>query len=63
MEQANIRDAKFLIVDDELSNVRVLERMLEKWECFHVEITTNPHEVAVLFNVWCELIVEKVNVS
>ena len=35
MEQTSIRNAKFLIVDDELSNVRLLERMLEEWECFH----------------------------
>ena len=50
MQQANIQNAKFLIVDDELANVRVLARMLEEWECYHVKSTTKPHEAAALFN-------------
>ena len=49
MEQGMLEDAKFLIVDDELANVRILERMLEGWGCLHVRSTTNPHEAVPLF--------------
>ena len=47
--RVNIKDARFLIVDDELANVRVLERMLEEWGCQHIKGTTNPHQAAPLF--------------
>ncbi len=50
MERANIKEARFLIVDDESVNVLVLERMLEDWDCPHVQSTTNPHEAVVLFS-------------
>jgi len=50
MSQANIKDAKFLIVDDELANVRILERMLQGWGCLHVRSTTNSREALPLFS-------------
>ncbi len=49
MEQMNLKDARFLIVDDELANVRVLERMLKDWGCLNVRGTTDPREAAALF--------------
>ncbi|HEY0074044.1 MAG TPA: HD domain-containing phosphohydrolase [Abditibacteriaceae bacterium] len=52
MEQTNIKDARFLIVDDELANVRVLERMLEGWGCLNVTGTTNPYEAPTLFGAF-----------
>ena len=50
MERAMLTDARFLIVDDELANVCVLESMLEDWGCPHVQSTTNPHEAVGLFS-------------
>jgi signal transduction histidine kinase len=57
--QANLRDerlkderlkaARFLIVDDELANVRVLELMLEQWDCHQVRSTTDARQTLDLF--------------
>ncbi len=44
-----IKNAKFLIVDDELANLRLLERTLERWGYFNVESTTDPEEAITLF--------------
>ncbi len=44
MDEKSFQAAKFLIVDDELANVRVLEQLLEEWGCFNVESTTDPCE-------------------
>lgn len=52
--QANLPDgifktARFLIVDDEISNVRVLEHMLEDWGCRQVRSTLDSRQTADLF--------------
>jgi len=44
-----IQNAKFLAVDDELANLRLLERTLEKWGYTNVWSTTDPREAAALF--------------
>src|SRR5688500_6592176 len=44
-----IHNAKFLVVDDELANVRLLERTLERWGYFNVESTIDPYEGLSLF--------------
>jgi putative two-component system response regulator len=49
MFNINVKNAKFLIVDDELTNVIVLERMLEEWGCYQVQSTTDPHQAVELF--------------
>ena len=40
--------AKILIVDDEVTNVRLLERILQKADYARIRSTTNPHEVEAL---------------
>lgn len=45
-----LQSAKFLIVDDELSNIRVLEKMLEQWHCTNVASSTDPREAVPLYN-------------
>jgi putative two-component system response regulator len=37
--------ARILVVDDQLPNVTLLERMLEQWGYAHVTVTTQSHEV------------------
>jgi len=44
-----IQNARFLVVDDELANLRLLERTLEKWGYANVWSTTDAREAAVLF--------------
>jgi putative two-component system response regulator len=44
------RTARFLIVDDELSQLRLLELTLEKWGYFNVYSTTDSREVVTLFD-------------
>jgi putative two-component system response regulator len=44
-----IKTAKFLIVDDDLSTVRLLECSLERWGCFNVESTTDSKQALPLF--------------
>lgn len=41
--------ARILVVDDEPSNVLLLEQMLEDWGYYHVITTTNPHEALSLY--------------
>jgi putative two-component system response regulator len=45
-----LQNSKYLIVDDEISNVRLLEQMLGKWGCKRIKSTTNPREAVALFN-------------
>ena len=45
-----IQNAKFLVVDDELSILRLLELTLEKWGFGNVWSTTDSREVTALFN-------------
>lgn len=47
--EARLQSARFLIVDDELANIRVLEKIFEKWGCFNVESTLNPRDTATLY--------------
>lgn len=44
-----IHHAKILIVDDELANVRLLEKILEREGYLNVSMTTDPRDVANLF--------------
>lgn len=44
------RSARFLLVDDELSQLRLLEITLEKWGYFNVYSTTDSREVVALFD-------------
>lgn len=44
-----LQATKFLAVDDELSNIRILEKMFAKWECFNVMTTTKSTEALPLF--------------
>ena len=45
-----LKTARFLIVDDELPNLRVLERMLGQWGCCHVWSTTDARETLALYH-------------
>ena len=45
-----IQNARFLVIDDELANLRLLERTLEKWGYINVWSTTDPTEAATLFS-------------
>src|SRR5688500_3981560 len=49
MHEKSLQAAKFLIVDDEPANVRVLEQMLDACECPNVAGTTMPGEVLGLY--------------
>jgi putative two-component system response regulator len=49
MEQQAYQHAKFLIVDDELANIRLLEHLLDEWGCHNIESTTNPLQALPLF--------------
>ncbi|MBV9868173.1 MAG: response regulator [Abitibacteriaceae bacterium] len=49
----NLAGAKFLIVDDELVNIRVLERLLEEQNCLQVRSTTDPCEALPLYLEFC----------
>ncbi|MDQ3815657.1 MAG: response regulator [Armatimonadota bacterium] len=49
MEQETFQNARYLIVDDEVANIRLLEQNLEQWKCFNVESTTDPREVISLY--------------
>ena len=44
-----LNQAKLLIIDDEPSNVRLLERVVEKFGCPTVRSTTDPREALALF--------------
>lgn len=44
-----IQAAKILIIDDELSNVRLLERILKRANCQNVVSTTDPREALAYF--------------
>jgi len=52
MNEQSFQSARFLIVDDELANIRVLEQMLEEWSCFNVESTLNPRETLALYSTF-----------
>src|SRR5450759_3410061 len=49
MDPVSIEAARFLIVDDEIANVSLLEQMLEEWGCFNVVGTTDPRQALALF--------------
>lgn len=51
MHEKRFQAAKFLIVDDEWANVRVLEQMLEEYQWGQVTSTTNPEEVLPLYTL------------
>lgn len=44
--------SKFLIVDDELANVMVLEQLLEQWGCTRVRSTTDPCAAREIVTGW-----------
>ncbi|MDQ3813419.1 MAG: response regulator, partial [Armatimonadota bacterium] len=44
-----IKNARFLIVDDEPINIALLEQMLERWECLNVVSTSDSREVLALY--------------
>lgn len=43
------RDATFLVIDDQLPHLRLLESILDKWRYLNVHSTTNPREALPLF--------------
>lgn len=45
-----VRTARILVVDDEQSNVRVMERMLEQAGYCRITTTTDPRRVVELYN-------------
>jgi putative two-component system response regulator len=49
MEQHQLPEARYLIIDDEELNVALLEGMLEEWGCTSVVSTTDPREAVSLF--------------
>ena len=51
MKPVILTEARFLIVDDEIVNVRVLERMLQEWGCLDANVTgiTKPQEAVSLY--------------
>src|SRR6476469_11228090 len=49
METQIYQHAKFLIIDDEQANIRVLEHLLYEWGCHHIETTTDPNRALPLF--------------
>jgi signal transduction histidine kinase len=49
LSQAMIAKATVLIIDDELPNVRLLERILKRANCQHCIGTTDPREALALF--------------
>lgn len=49
MNKDPIEAARFLIVDDEVANVAVLEQMLEQWGCVNVVSTTDGREALALY--------------
>lgn len=49
MNEKSIHAARFLIVDDEVANIRVLEQMLEECDCLNLTSTTDPNEVLSLY--------------
>jgi len=50
MRDEAIKDARILIVDDELANVRLLERLLERESYTSVKSTTDPKQVLPFFS-------------
>ena len=50
MQEEMFQTAKFLLVDDELANVRLLERHLGKWGCNHIKSTTDSRQVSALYS-------------
>ena len=44
-----LKTARFLIVDDEWANVRVVEVLLEQWGCRHVRSTTDARQSLALY--------------
>ena len=50
MHEKSFQAARFLIVDDEPANIRVLEQMLEESGCVNVASTADPCEVLSLYN-------------
>lgn len=44
-----MREAKLLIVDDELANVRLLEQTLQRWGYAHIHSTTDSRQAVALF--------------
>lgn len=49
MKSEVLKNAKFLIIDDEIVNVRVLEQMLEHWGCKRICSTTDPRDSTRLY--------------
>lgn len=49
MQEKRLQEARYLIVDDEWVNIRVLEQMLEECGCENVTGTTNPCEALSLY--------------
>jgi putative two-component system response regulator len=50
MEELWIKNAKFLIVDDQEYNISLLERILRRAGFFNLTSTTNPQQLEALFN-------------
>lgn len=49
MDEATFQKSRILMVDDELSNIRLLERQLQRWGCTELRSTLDAREVMPLF--------------
>ncbi|RYF46810.1 MAG: response regulator [Cytophagaceae bacterium] len=49
MEQNLFQRAKFLLVDDEIANIRLLAKMLNQWQATEIISTTHPEQTFALF--------------
>jgi len=52
MQHRVFQSARFLIVDDELMNIKVLAQMLKQWDATNIVSTTEPHEAVSLFHAF-----------
>ncbi len=50
MPRESYQTAKFMIVDDEIANIRVLEHLLDAWDCPNVQSTTDPTQALALYS-------------
>ena len=49
MQKEDFRAAKFLLVDDEIANIRVLEHLLDAWDCENVHSTIDSTQALEMY--------------
>lgn len=52
MQEDLLKKARILIVDDQESNVRLLERLLQQWGYANLKSTTDPRQATALYDYW-----------